>query len=263
MQGNIIDRRLMLLFLFGLPLFVLLGKLPGSPAAGVLAQNLSLLDLPQRVQARLEYVMFIPLSAVVVVLFRLTLGIRVFGLFRPILLAIAFKITGLELGLIFLAMVMATIVLVRPLLRVPGMHTYAREAVALGSVVVTVLVIVAAGVRTGESTWLTVARFPIISLCLISEHFAKALYEKGVRNAVWRGSMTVLTGVLICLISRIPGLMHLFLKFPELLIAQIGCIIVVQQFLNLRLIEKLHGSPAEVKEKRAAILTEPAHEAAK
>jgi hypothetical protein len=232
------SRRLVIGLLFGIPLLILLGKLPILPTAALFTQMFSLADLPARMQGRLEYVMFIPLSAVVVVLFRLTLGIQVFGLFRPILLAIAFRITGLELGLVFLALVMTSIVLIRPVLRIAGMHSYAREAVALGAVVVVMLVTIAASTRAHAESIFAVARFPIISLCLISEHFAKALYEKGVRTAAWRGSMTVLVGVLICLLGRIPGLMHLFVRFPELLIAQIGCVAGVAEFLNLRLFEK-------------------------
>lgn len=232
------SRRVILAFLFGVPLMILLCRLPGAPTADFFTRTLSLADLPSRTQGHLEYIMMIPLGALVVVLFRLTLGIQVFGLFRPILLAVAFRITGLELGLAFLATVMVFIVLIRPILRVAGMHSYAREAVALGAVVVLMLVTVAAGARLHAESLFRVTRFPIISLCLISEHFARALYEKGVLNAVWRGSMTVLAGVFISRLSQIPGVMHVFLRFPELLIAQIGCVVAVAEFLNLRVLEK-------------------------
>lgn len=245
------SRRRILAFLFGLPALILLGKLSFSPAADLFTRTFTLSDLPARMQGHLEYVMFIPLSAVVVVFFRLTLGIQVFGLFRPILLAIAFKITGLELGLVFLAVVMAAIVLIRPVLRVAGMHSYAREAVTLGAVVVVMLATIAVGARAHGEMLFRVARFPIVSLCLISEHFARALWEKSVWNALWRGSMTVLAGMLICLLSQMPGLMHLFLRFPELLIAQIGCVVAVGEFLNLRLLEKRdHADPGDATHKQ-------------
>jgi 7 transmembrane helices usually fused to an inactive transglutaminase len=237
------SRRLILEALFGIPALILLCKLPFLPTAAFFTHTFSLAGLSASMQGRLQHLMFIPLSAVVVVLFRLTLGIPVFGLFRPILLAIAFRITGLELGLMFLALVMACIVLVRPVLRVAGMHSYVREAVALGAVVIVMLITVDASAKANAHWMFAVARFPIISLCLISEHFAKALYEKGVRNAVWRGSMTVFAGVLICVLSWTPGLMHLFVRFPELLVAQIGCVVAIGRFFNLRLLDK--RKPAE------------------
>lgn len=236
------SRRRLLLFLFGIPLLLLLARLPDLPTSPVLTHIFSLQDLPARTQARLEYVVFIPLSAAVVVLFRLTLGLHIFGLFRPILLAIAFRITGLPVGLTFLALVMTCIVLLRPLLRIHGMHRYAREAVTLGAVVIVMLIVVVAGARTHVASTFSVARFPIISLCLISENFARALYDKGVRNAVWRGAVTVIAGIVICEIGRIPGLMHAFLRYPELLVAQIGCVVAVAEFLDFNLFDR--RSPA-------------------
>jgi hypothetical protein len=224
---------------------ILFGKLPGTPTAALFARTFTLADLPLRMQGHLAYLLFIPLSAVVVVLFRVTLGIPVFGLFRPILLATAFRITGLGLGLAFLAAVMATMVLIRPVLRVARLHSYARESVTLGVVVLLMLATVAVGARAHVDEALRVARFPVISLCLISEHFAKALYEKGVRNAVWRGSTTAFAGVLICLLAQMPGLMRLLLRFPELLIVQIGCVVVIGEFLSLRLFQRSYLTPAE------------------
>jgi hypothetical protein len=238
-------RRWLLVVLFGLPLLILLGKLPDAPTAALFTRIFTLADLPARMHGHLEYLLFVPLSAVVVVLFRVTLGIPVFGLFRPILLAIAFRITGLELGLAFLGAVMAIIVLIRPVLRVARLHSYARESVTLGVVVLLMLATVAVGARAHFNETLRLARFPVISLCLISEHFAKALYEKGVRNAIWRGSMTAFAGVLICLVAQTHGLMRLLLRFPELLIVQIGCVVVVGEFLSLRLFQKRSWTPAE------------------
>jgi len=231
--------------LFALPLASLLGKLPGAPTAPVFTRIFSLANLPVRMHAHLQYLVFVPLSAIVVVLFRVTLGIPVFGLFRPILLGIAFRITGIGLGLAFLAAVMAIIVLVRPVLRVARLHSYARESVTLSVVVLLMLATVAGAAETHVNALLRVARFPVISLCLISEHFAKSLDEKGLRNAAWRGSMTVLAGMLICLISGIPGLMRLLLRFPEMLIAQIGCVVAVGEFLNLHLVRRRVSIPLE------------------
>jgi hypothetical protein len=239
------NRRLLVLVLFGVPLLILLGKLPIAPTAALLTSTFTLAGLPARMHAHLEYVLLVPMSAIIVVLFRVTLGVPVFGLFRPILLAIAFRVTGLELGLTFLGGVMAVIVLARPVLGLQGLHSYARASVTLGLVVLLLIITVAVGADGHFNAALRVAGFPVVSLCLISEHFAKALYGKGVRNALWRGSMTVLAAVIICLISEIPGLVRLLLSFPELLVAQIGCVVAVGEFLNLRLLQKKSTLPAE------------------
>ncbi len=230
-------RRRLMTILFIVVLVIMLGKLPGTPTAELFTRIFSLEDLPLKMRPHLGYVLFTPLATIVVVLFRLTLGLEVYGLWRPIILAVAFHLVGLTVGLLFLFAVMAGIAVVRPLLRVSGLHSYARKSVALGSVVMALLATVAIGERWHSDTLLKVSHFPIISLCLISESFAMTLYEDGMHRAVWRASATVLSGVFISLIFRIPGAIPLLLRFPELLIAQIGCIVLVAEFMNFRLLE--------------------------
>ena len=67
-------RRWLLVVLFGLPLLILLGKLPEAPTAALFTRTFTLADLPVRMHRHLEYLLFVPLSAMVVVLFRVTLA---------------------------------------------------------------------------------------------------------------------------------------------------------------------------------------------
>src|SRR5512142_254548 len=73
------------------------------PTSSFLAQHASLTDAPRGLQHTLNDILFVPIGALIVVVFRLTLGIRVLGPFRSILLAFAFLTTGITVGLIFLA----------------------------------------------------------------------------------------------------------------------------------------------------------------
>ncbi len=242
------ERRRLVTVLFSVALVLMLGKVPGMPTSQLFMRVASLEDLPLRMRPHLEYILFTPLATIVVVLFRLTLGLEVYGLWRPILLAVAFRLVGLQIGLTFLLTVMLGIVLVWPLLRVSGLHSYARQSVALGSVVMVLLAAVVVGARFHIKPLLRTSHFPIISLCLISENFAMTLYKKGLHRAVRRGTATILAGIIISLVFKIPGAVPLLLRFPELLIAQIGCIVMIAEFFNLRLL----GAKSSVMTKPAA-----------
>ena len=87
-KGHHTAKHLWLLgLLIGLPLALMIGKLSWLPTSEVLRQFVSLSGVPGEMSDRVSYVLFIPLGALVVVVVRLTLGIRVLGPFRSILLA--------------------------------------------------------------------------------------------------------------------------------------------------------------------------------
>src|SRR6266849_2467261 len=88
----------LVLALFLVPLLVMVGTLPIFPSAAAFTNLFSVSALPKHLHQHVEYIIFVPLSALVVAFFRLTLGIRVLRLFRPILIAIAFRIIGIPIG---------------------------------------------------------------------------------------------------------------------------------------------------------------------
>ena len=156
-----------------LPALIMIGKYPLFPTSAAFTSWFSLADLPKHVQTHVEYMLFVPLSAVVVAFFRLTLGIPVLSLFRPILTAIAFRMMGVPIGLTFLALVLGTVVVMRPLLQ--GRHYYARVPVLL-SIVASFMVVPLMLTRHWHDLWLQhLAYFPLISLSLICEAFTKTL----------------------------------------------------------------------------------------
>src|SRR5215813_15136318 len=69
----------LLVALLGLPLGVALAKLPILPTSAVARRFFSLADLPVHFHSMAENVLMVPLGALVVVIFRLTFGLRVLG----------------------------------------------------------------------------------------------------------------------------------------------------------------------------------------
>jgi hypothetical protein len=192
---------------------------------------------------RLQYVLFVPLGAVLVVFCRLTLGIRILGPFRSILIAVAFQITGIVLGLIFLTIVIAVIVVVRPLLKAIRLPYYARVSVIMSAVCAIMTFTILMGTWLETDVLRRTAYFPIVVLCLMGEGFSRTLTKEGTRAAMWRGAMTTLLAVLITLLTAIPGLRQFMMRFPELLIVQLGCIVLISEYLDLRLLQWINPAP--------------------
>ena len=248
-KGNLTrGQKLILGLVLVVPLLVTLGKCSFMPTSEFLNWAISLGDLPVGMHKRLLYVLTVPMGAILVVLCRLTLGIRLLGPFRSILLALSFGITGIWMGIVFMAVVVGTITGIRPALKAMKLPYFARMSVILSvvSVVIIATIILGCRLQVGDLNILgwhldasdlkNVAFFPIFVLCLVGDAFARILTKEGLRSALWRATMTVFVGVVLTWLFMIPGLKQLLLDYPELLITQVGLIVVIAEYFDLRLL---------------------------
>ena len=245
-KGNLSwKHKFVLGLIFIVPLMVVIGKWSILPTSGIFSQVFSLADIPEKMHSRVIYILFVPFGATLVVFFRLVLGIRLLGPFRSILIAVAFQITGILLGLLFLAMVIGIVVSIRPLIKAIRLPYFARVSVILSAVASIMIIVLISSAWLDIESLRRLAYFPIFVLCLTAEGFAKTLSKEGLWSATWRGTMTAIVALLIALLSEINGFRNLFLYFPELLIMQIGCIMAIAEFFDLRLLRWLN--PTAVK----------------
>ena len=217
------------------PLCLSAAKLPLFPTAPLLTNFLSLADVPAHFHGTVKTVLMVTLGALTVVAFRLILGVQVLGLFRPILLAMAFDVIGVPMGTAFLVCALAVIVALRSMLRTD--HSYARVAVLLSLVSALLLVPLIIGKWWATAWLMQLALFPVIALCLTCESFAKIMDRQGVAEAVWRAVTTVVVALVITAMTETPGAVALFLRFPELLLVQAACILLINKHLDSRLFE--------------------------
>jgi len=236
-KGNLtIQHKWLLAALLLLPLVVAAAKCPVLPTSDFVARAVSLEDVPSSMHRRLQYVLFVPLGALTIVFVRLTLGIRVLGPFRSILLAVAFQITGIIEGLLFLSFVVAAVATIRPTLKAMRLPYFGRVSVILSLMSVIIVATMLLGSWVDAVSLRRVAYFPIIVLCLLGDAFARTWGEEGPRSALWRALTTAMVGVALTWVSVIPGFRNLLMRYPELLVTQIGCIILICEYFDLRLL---------------------------
>jgi hypothetical protein len=197
---------------------------------------LSLDSVPSDQRDHVLYLLLLPTCAMLVALTRITLGIRVLG-FRSILIAVGFHQSGIVAGLLLIGVVVATVVLVRPHLSRMRLPYYGRVPVILCLVATTMVgaLLIEPWMRWGIS-W-GVAYFPVIVLGMLSEGIAQTLDRHNALIAAWRAFTTIVLGFLLALLVAFPPLRSLMLQFPELVLPQIVAIVLIAEFLDLRLLD--------------------------
>lgn len=231
------------------PLLLMLWKGSTLPGAQSLVQYLSFAQLPPELRARTHHLLFAPVGALVVVFVRLTLGIRVLGPFRSVLLAIAFQVTGAAIGVAFFALVIGVVVVLRPRLKSMRLAYFGRSAATLVSVAVMIVIAMLIGLAIGVPQIERVAFFPVVVLTLTGDAFASTLRREGPRSAIWRASATVCVALLITAMASVQAIQDLLVRYPELVLTILAGVIGVCKFANLRLFQ--HLNPAPVKKKKA------------
>jgi len=235
------------LAMVALPLLIVALRVAAPSFLGDLVSAADLTKLPPGIASELRYVLAIPVGALVVVIVRLTLGLRVLGPFRPILIAVGLQMTGIVTGLAFLAATFLLIVAIRPLLVGNRLPYFARVSVLLSLVALFAILVVLGGKWFDLAALRDVARFPVVVLCLGAESFARTLSGEGVRSALWRGTATAITAVLITAIVGVPGVLNTLMTFPEFLIAEIGLIVLIARRFAFRALAPLNPKPKDPK----------------
>lgn len=235
---------------FGLPVLILTAReLPlGSLSAAAAAFTLA--DLPPEVMSQIGYVLAIPLGAVVVVIARVSLGLRLMGPFRPILIAVALQMTGIVPGLLFLISTFILITLIRPLVKAQKLPYFARTAILMSIVALFSILVLLMGKWFDLAALMALAHFPVVVLCLAAEAFARTLSDEGVRSASWRGGLTAAVALLITVLISAPGVLPVLIAHPELVLVEIGLAALIGRHLAFRAFEKLNPAPARSKPKR-------------
>jgi 7 transmembrane helices usually fused to an inactive transglutaminase len=218
-------------------------RLRALPTAPFLSRHLTLLDAPRGLQQTLDDILLVPIGALVVVTFRLTLGIHVLGPFRSILLAFAFLVTGIWLGLLFLAVTVAILVVIRPLIKSLRLPYFGRVSVMISTVALVMVAWTLIGGWLSAPSLRNLAHFPIVVLVLVGEKVAVTIRKQGTRTGLWRATTTALIGVVLTGIASIPGLDRLLRGRPELILVEIAMIVIVSTVCQWRLLQSLNPRP--------------------
>jgi hypothetical protein len=197
----------------------------------------SLFALPLETQQVYRVLLMIPIGAFIMLLMRNVVGVSTFGTFMPILIAIAFRDTGLLAGLIMFTVLIGAGLLVRfymerlKLLLVPRLTS-----------VLIVVVILMAGFsvlshKLGIEVGLSVALFPMVIMAMTIERMSIAWEERGPGHAIRQGMGSLAIAAVAYLVMTWPPLVHFVFVFPEVLLIVLALAMLIGRYSGYRLTE--------------------------
>jgi hypothetical protein len=201
------------------------------------AMDFSLFALPIATQAVYAVLMMIPIGALVIMLLRNFIGVKTFGTFMPVLVALAFRETRLLWGIVLFAIIVSLGLLIRfyleklRLLLVPRLTT-----------VLTVVVLLMAGIsvlsqKLELQPGLSIALFPMVILSMTIERMSIVWEERGASEALQEGVGSLLVAAVAYVVMGIAWLEHLIFVFPELLLLVIAVSLLAGRYTGYRLLE--------------------------
>ena len=204
---------------------------------GVIENRYSLFSLPLAIQRLVRILLVVPLGALVITIFRNIIGIRTFGTFTPILMALAFRGTKLGWGLLFFFLVVAVGCLTRAGLDRMKLLFIPRLAILVTLVITTMIIFTLVGYHTGLGQVLSVALFPMVIMTMVIERFSVTQMEIGTRAVLLISLGTIIVASIGYIVMSSELLQLTMFSFPELLLAVIGILILLGRYSGLRLTE--------------------------
>jgi len=197
----------------------------------------SFLNLPLSTQRVFQVLVLIPIGALIIAISHQIIGLKTFGTFTPILISLAFRQTGIFVGIPLFVFVVIIGLVLRGYLNQLQLLIVPRLAAILTA---TVLVIGALAILLEHfdiNLGLSVSLFPIVILAMTIERAAMMWEESGAKDTIIAGIGTILAALVgyFCMIN--PYVEHWVFVFPELLLLVLAVNIMVGRYNGYKLIE--------------------------
>lgn len=195
----------------------------------------SLFSLPVNTQAVYRIMLLVPIGALLLVLLRNMIGIKTFGTFMPVLIALSFRETGLLRGIVIFTLLVVLGLAVRFYLERLKLLLVPRLAAVLIVVVLTMAALSIVTHKMGGNTGLSVALFPLVILTMTIERMSIVWEERGASEAIVSGVGSLFTAALAFIVMNLAIVEHLVFVFPELLLVVLALTLLTGRYTGYRL----------------------------
>jgi hypothetical protein len=215
------------------------GPGPGSLRAGLerLVETVSPFSLPPRTQAAYRILLTIPLGALLVIFFRNIIGLQTFGIFMPVLIALAFRETRLAWGIVLFLLVITGGAIARF-----GLTRFRLLMVPRLGAILTLVILMMFGISLATQKFemiggLSVALFPMVVLTMTIERMSIIWEERGMGLALRQVADSLFCAIMVYLLITSLLVEHLVFFFPELLLAVLAMTLLAGRYSGYRLLE--------------------------
>lgn len=199
--------------------------------------NYSLLSLPLQAQGVYRVLFMVPIGAFIMLLLRNLVGIKSFGTFMPVLIALAFRETELLAGVALFVIVVSLGLLVRFYLERLRLLLVPRLTAVLILVVLLMAFVSVISNRLGIEVGLSVALFPMVIMAMTIERISVAWEERGPGLAIREAIGSLIVASIAYLAMSWDWLEHFVFVFPESLLILFAITLVIGRYSGYRLSE--------------------------
>lgn len=198
---------------------------------------ISLTELPIDTQAVYRILLTVPLGVFVLVVLRNLVGVRTFGTFMPVLIALAFRETQLLWGVTLFCVIVGLGLAIRFYLEHLKLLLVPRLAAVVVIVVMLMTLISMVSHRLGLPQGLSIALFPMVIITMTIERMSIVWEERGPAEALTQAMGSLAVAALAYLVMNEPHVEHLVFVFPELLLVLLAAILLLGRYSGYRLLE--------------------------
>ncbi|HRN59831.1 MAG TPA: inactive transglutaminase family protein [Chiayiivirga sp.] len=199
--------------------------------------NYSLLSLPLQAQEVYRTLLLVPLGAFIMLVLRNLVGVKTYGTFMPVLIALAFRETALVAGIVLFVVVIGLGLLVRFYMERLRLLLVPRLTAILIIVVLLMAAVSVVSNRLGVEVGLSVALFPMVIMAMTIERISIAWDERGGGSALREAVGTLLVAALAYLVMSWDPIEHFVFVFPEALLVLLALTLVLGRYSGYRLSE--------------------------
>lgn len=209
----------------------------GTKEMNSVIADFSLLSLPVQNQNVYRLLLMVPLGALLVVFLRTFIGLKTFGTFMPVLIALAFRETQLYWGLFLFIIIVSLGLMLRFYLERLMLLLVPRLASILVIVVILMLIISLVSTKLGVERVLSITLFPMVILAMTIERMSITWEENGAQEAMLQGLGSLAVACLGYILMTNETLMYLMFVFPELLLVVLAFCLLMGRYTGYRLSE--------------------------
>ncbi|WP_454784758.1 inactive transglutaminase family protein [Legionella sp. WA2024007413] len=197
----------------------------------------SLLQLPVNAQATYKILLTVPIGAFIILILRNFIGLKTFGTFMPVLIALAFRETHVVWGISLFVIIVSFGLLARFYLDQLRLLLVPRLAAILTVVIMLMIFISIISQNLGLDAGLSVALFPLVILTMTIERMCITWDERGASEAIKSGVGSLIAAVISYWAMSYEPLQYLVFAFPELVLVLLSLILWFGQYRGYRLFE--------------------------
>ena len=199
----------------------------------------SLFRLPEQFQETFRILLLVPLGALMICVLRNMAGFPTFGIFMPVLMALAFRSTGLGYGLILFGAVVLAGYLIRRFLEGLRLLLVPRLSIILSVVILMFTVVALLGNRMGRRELMAVGLIPFVILTMTIERLFVIAEEAGTRQALRTAAGSAAVASITYQLLDWDPLQLTFFVYPELIMVVAALQVLVGRYTGYRLSELL------------------------